>query len=69
MNDFRRLTGRGLVLLLVLALLTVGCGRRGPTLRSQPRAPESPPAAATLAAPDAETEAGDEDEDVPETQP
>ena len=27
MNAFRTLAGRGLVLLLVLALLSVGCGR------------------------------------------
>ena len=69
MNALRTLTGRGLLLLFVLALLTVGCGRRGHPVRSRPRPPEPPPAEATLAAPDAETEAGVEDEDVPETQP
>ena len=69
MNAMRTLTGRGLVSLLVLALVMVGCGRRGHPVRSRPRPPEPPPAEATLAAPDAETETGDEAEDVLETQP
>jgi len=69
MNAFRTLAGRGLVLLLVLALLSVGCGRQGHPLRSRPRAPEPPPVEATLEAPAAEIEPGDEDEAAQETQP